>query len=478
MAGFSPPVPGLIPPITGVPKADDDSLYVVYLPRDVEIIEGGCGSFSAYHFFGAAPDIDVIFTPIPVPVPVSQTFAFAVVQTKCASGATPSAVRNDIFRSATHEIIEAAVDPLVATGWINNSVVNEAEGDNFFEQMIASFNAVSLDLKVGEAADICASNGTALDPPESQHPTPAIAIPTSAPGLGGSFLVAAYWSNQHNACAPFVPKTTLQFGTPSSGQFITSATTMTINAADGGSGAGVASVSWRVFLDGSAPPAFTTQAAPVTFNVTGADGGYTVEMSATGNNGMVEVTHSAHLILDNTAPVITIVQPTASEYAHSAVLTLDYSATDGAGSGVASLTASLDGSSTLAGHGLGDGQVINLLFELPLGEHTFVADSKDRVTNESMRSVTFTIIVTAESIKQDVQIFLDNGMIKDPGTATALLAKLNEAALARTAGNCSKAASLYRAFINLVQAMSGTHIDPTAAAIMIADAEYLIAHCP
>jgi len=75
-------------------------------------------------------------------------------------------------------------------------------------------------------------------------------------------------------------------------------------------------------------------------------------------------------ILDNTAPVITIVQPTATEYTHSAVLTLDYAATDGAGSGVASLTALLDGSSTLAGHGLGDGQAIKLLFELALGDHT------------------------------------------------------------------------------------------------------------
>src|SRR5262249_24231449 len=54
MAGFNPfnPLPGALPPISGVPSADDNSLYVVYLPRDVEIAEGGCGSFSAYHFFG------------------------------------------------------------------------------------------------------------------------------------------------------------------------------------------------------------------------------------------------------------------------------------------------------------------------------------------------------------------------------------------------------------------------------------------
>ena len=484
MAGYnplsappSPLPPGTLDPISGVPEGNDNSLFVVYLPRDVEIVEGGCGSFKAYHFFAAVPDIRFVF-PSPIPLPVSQTVAFAVVQTKCLSGATPQDLRNNIFNAATHEIIEAATDPLVGTGWINNSVVTEAEGDNFFEKLVASFSALELDLKAGEAADICEAGGTQKLPPASQHPTQAIPVPTSDGSLGGFYLVAPYWSNNPEGCAPFVPKTTLQFGTPRFGQFITSATAMTINAEDGGSGAGVASISWRVFADGTDPPAFTTAPPPVTFNVTGGDGGYTVEMSATGNNGMVEVVHSSHLILDNTAPAITIVQPTATDYPHSAVLTLDYSASDGLGSGVASLTATLDGSSTLAGHGLGDGQAIKLLFELPLGEHTFVVNSQDRVANGSQQPVTFTIIVTPESIKEDVQIFLDAGLIKDPGTATALLAKLNAAADAFAEGNCAKAANHYQAFIKLLQSQTPAHVDATAAAIMIADAEYLIAHCP
>jgi len=482
MAGYNPfsappslLPPGTLDPISGVPEGNDNSLYVVYLPRDVEIVEGGCGSFKAYHFFAAVPDMRFVF-PSPVPLPVSQTIAFAVVQTKCLSGATPQDLRNNIFNAATHEIIEAATDPLVATGWINNSVVSEAEGDDFFEQIAASFSAIEIDLRVGEAADICQAGGTQTDPPASQRPTQPIPIPTSDPSLGGFFLVAPYWSNNPEGCAPFVPKTTLEFGTPRFGEFITSATTMTISAVDGGSGAGVASIKWRVFADGTDPPDFTTQPPPVTFNVTGGDGGYTVEMSATGNNGMVEVVHSSHLILDNTPPVITIVEPMAADYTHSAVLTLDYSASDGSGSGVASLAATLDGSSTLAG--LGDGQAINLLFELALGEHTFVVSSQDQVGNASQQSVTFAIIVTPESIKEDVQIFLDAGLIKDPGTATALLAKLNAAADAFANGNCKQAANHYEAFIKLVRTQTPDHIDAMAAAIMIADAEYLIAHCP
>ena len=33
----------------------------------------------------------------------------------------------------------------MGTGLINNSVVTEAEGDNFFEELIASFSALELD---------------------------------------------------------------------------------------------------------------------------------------------------------------------------------------------------------------------------------------------------------------------------------------------------------------------------------------------
>jgi hypothetical protein len=59
-----------------------------------------------------------------------------------------------------------------------------------------------------------------------------------------------------------------------------------------------------------------------------------------------------------------------------------------------------------------------------------------------------------------------------------LLAKLNAAAAARARGNCATAAHIYQAFINELQAQSGKGIDAAAAAIMIADAQYLILHCP
>jgi hypothetical protein len=192
---------------------------------------------------------------------------------------------------------------------------------------------------------------------------------------------------------------------------------------------------------------------------------------------MVEVTHTTTVVLDNTAPVITIVQPTATDYTHSAVLTLNYSATDGVGSGVASTTGSLDGSTTLNGHGLPSGQAISLLTELALGPHSFSVQSVDKVTNSGIKSVSFNIIVTAESIKEDVDIFTAAGLIKSPGIPTSLLAKLNNAADQRAKGKCAQAASHYESFISELQAQSGKGVDPVAAAIMIADAQYLIARC-
>jgi polyhydroxyalkanoate synthesis regulator phasin len=91
--------------------------------------------------------------------------------------------------------------------------------------------------------------------------------------------------------------------------------------------------------------------------------------------------------------------------------------------------------------------------------------------------VTFEIIVTAESIQDDVRQFVASGQItQDEGNS--LLKKLVSAAKARAKGNCANAATIYASFISEVQAQSGKKIDPVAASILIDDAQYLIAHCP
>jgi hypothetical protein len=182
-------------------------------------------------------------------------------------------------------------------------------------------------------------------------------------------------------------------------------------------------------------------------------------------------------IQDTTAPAIAISQPASITYVHSATLTLGYTVTDVC-TGVNRFTPTMDTLATLAGHGLPSGQMIKLLTEMTLGQHTFSIAAVDNAGNADASSVTFTIIVTADSIKDDVRQFLQSGAIKNAGEANSLLAKLDAAASARARGNCSAAANLYQAFIHELQAQSGKGVDATAAAIMIADAQYLIAHCP
>ena len=165
-------------------------------------------------------------------------------------------------------------------------------------------------------------------------------------------------------------------------------------------------------------------------------------------------------------------------YTHSDVLTLNYSVNDGTGSGVGVVTPLLDNLSSLAGHGLQSGQAINLLTSLKLGPHTFKIADADQVKNTRTSSVIFTVIATPVSIEADVQQFLQSGAIKTPSTANSLLTQLRAAATARAAGHCSSAATIYRAFITNLNTLSGKGVTAAAAAIMIADAQYLIAHCP
>jgi hypothetical protein len=175
-------------------------------------------------------------------------------------------------------------------------------------------------------------------------------------------------------------------------------------------------------------------------------------------------------------PVITIVEPAPEQYLHTDVLTLDYSEVD-TGCGVGSVTARMDGLTTIHNHGLDNGQIIDLLTEMTPGDHTFTVDATDNVGGASTASVTFSIIVTAQSIEDDVKRFLSSGAIRlDEGKS--LLGRLDAAASARANGDCAKANRIYQAFIKELLDQVGKKVTAQAAAIMIADAQYLIAHCP
>jgi xanthomonalisin len=181
--------------------------------------------------------------------------------------------------------------------------------------------------------------------------------------------------------------------------------------------------------------------------------------------------------VDKKPPSITINQPTATAYLHSGTLTLNYTVTDG-GSGVATVTPTMNGNTSVAGGGLTSGTVINLLTALPLGANRFKISAADKVGNNDSSSVTFTIVVTPQSIINDVNEFVaSRGINRDVGAV--LLGELNDALRERNGGQCRPADTMYSTFISTVQFMAEARsISPTDASILIADARYLISHCP
>ena len=177
--------------------------------------------------------------------------------------------------------------------------------------------------------------------------------------------------------------------------------------------------------------------------------------------------------VDKTPPTVTIVQPTATAYPHSGTLKLNFSATDDE-SGLRLLnpiTAKLDGKD------VSNGQVITLIY-LALGNHTLVVQAADNAGNVGSASVTFSLVVTAASIMDDVRFFLSTGDITVKNEANSLLQKLQAGAAYRAAGDCKDANEVYQSFISELISQSGKKVSQTSAAIMIADAQYLIAHCP
>lgn len=168
---------------TGIPGADDNTLYMVYLPvgaqvNDLDLVKS-CDSFAAYHFNADTPSWD---TFLDVPFVHNRDLVFAVIPAECAHRSFDS-----LTALASHEIIEAATDPDIAKGWIDDSqeVIN---GDI---------------LSKGEAADIC-------EPNEGDFPAPPVVMPD---GL----LVSPYWSNLAGTCVPIIRHINLdEMGLPTS----------------------------------------------------------------------------------------------------------------------------------------------------------------------------------------------------------------------------------------------------------------------
>src|SRR5262249_24358919 len=119
-----------------------------------------------------------------------------------------------------------------------------------------------------------------------------------------------------------------------------------------------------------------------------------------------------------------------------------------------------------------------LLNEGGLGTHTFTVEANDLLDNPSTSTVQFEAVATPDSLIEAVRRFARLALIKDPGLADALTAKAYAAGTAPSAASRGRAENVYETCIRQTQRFSGQKIDSTAAAILVGDAEYLIARCP
>jgi hypothetical protein len=179
---------GLNATVGNIPQPDDGTLYVIYVPKGTNIVDKlgsvgarTCQDFGAYHFFTDVGKWDFdcslncdhcafdfcaplccICAPSCGPTIRDQTAAYAVVPAECAGN------MNGLMPNATHEIIEAAVDPIVPLGWLDRTSLSPL------------FPLVNGEvLKSGEVADICSFEGA--------RPTDTVTMPDGN-------RVAPYWS--------------------------------------------------------------------------------------------------------------------------------------------------------------------------------------------------------------------------------------------------------------------------------------------
>jgi photosystem II stability/assembly factor-like uncharacterized protein len=234
--------------------------------------------------------------------------------------------------------------------------------------------------------------------------------------------------------------------------------TVSLSAVDAASGSAVATVEYRV-NDG----AFQIYAAPF---VVSAEGATRITARAADRAGNLESSLPAALVMiDSSAPAVTIASPEPRDYQHSDTLMVSFSATDSM-SGVESVSAALDGGA------LQNSQSILLLTQT-LGAHTIEVFASDAAGNPAHQSVSFRVVATIGSLIASVNIYALQGKI-DASKLRGLLAKLNDAKAALDRGNTSAASAKLREFLDLCNAQSGRGISVDAAAVLTADTGYVL----
>ncbi|HEY7726556.1 MAG TPA: hypothetical protein VH880_14570 [Anaeromyxobacteraceae bacterium] len=341
------------------PNPTSNRVYVVLLPKGTVIDDFGsrsCTNYGAYHFQIPSRAVFSILPPFVIPGTQGRPINLAVIPTECFG------TLEDLVTAITHEVVEAAVDPLPLAHWIDFST---ATGSGVFD--ITRIGSLFTE---GEANDICAAQGftqTLFTAPDGQ--------------LVG---VAPYWSNADNSCVsldvtPPVSSAALS-PAPNAAGWNAGDVDVALTAAD--PGAAASGVREIVFgASGAQPIASTTvpgAAAVVTFTTEGVS---TLAFHAVDNAGNVEVDHAQPVRIDRTPPLVTW-SGNAGSYTVDQGVAITCAASD-ALSGVASTTCA---------------DVAGPAWSFGLGPHTFSASATDLAGNLGSAATTFTVEVTFGSL--------------------------------------------------------------------------------
>jgi 2',3'-cyclic-nucleotide 2'-phosphodiesterase (5'-nucleotidase family) len=172
-------------------------------------------------------------------------------------------------------------------------------------------------------------------------------------------------------------------------------------------------------------------------------------------------------IYDVEPPVITITSPEAKTYVHTDKVPVSFSAVDVGDAGLLSVTGAVDGIPVV------NGQELDLLM-LPLGSHTLTVTAVDKAGNTSTASVSFNVVATMRSLMIATSRFFKGGQINNPLNFISLMHKLLFSNMLREQGKIRQANDFLQFYINEVKVFSGKTIDPAAAAILIADAQWIL----
>jgi hypothetical protein len=206
--------------------------------------------------------------------------------------------------------------------------------------------------------------------------------------------------------------------------------------------AGVDNSSWGLAsteynLDGGG---WQTYSAP--FTVTG-DAVHSLQYRSTDNAGNVEQANTVTIRVDSTPPLVAYAG-NAGTYTVDQTVSIQCTASDPGGSGVASTTCA---------------DVDAPAFTLGLGTHSYRASATDVAGNSGVGSTTFTVTVTFTSLQNLVRMFST-----DPDVTAGLNDKL--AAAAASPDKNARDHQL-NAFINQVNAQTGRALTATEAGVLI-----------